>query len=873
MSSSVMDPRQDSTELEQAPPTQTAAGIESALCELLFHSASAGVGVVDRELRFVRVNDALAAMNGRPAAAHIGLSIFDVIPHAAPTLAPFLRRVIETGEPMLDLPIEVEHPAGVWRRLSAGYYPVRDGSGAVTGIASVTLEHQPGPETERRAVYLAAREADRARVLRGVVTRLNEAITIPQVASAVVDDTLRALDGDGGLLMFVSRDAEGCPRELVWARSAGYEEALSAQYERIPIMRGRPTSELALTGVSLFVESLEQCRTEWPSVSATLEELGFHAFAAVPVKLGDQVVAALTFTFRKPRQFDNATREFLATLGEQCALALERVRLHEAELRAAERQAAILATVQDGFAVLDRELRFTYVNAQAEALLHKPAQELLGRRLGDVFPQAVGKPVEQAMRRVLETGERQQAEAYSPVVQGWVDARLYPAPDGLSIVFQDVSSRKRRQDSIALLADASRQLATSLDYHQTIRTVVAAAVPMLGDLCVVSLIEEPEKGEWPPRLERIAASADGPETVAHVEALSNGYAVDWSSTVGLPQVLRTGTPVFVQEMTDARLAALAQNDEHLALMRALNFSAVIMVPLVARGTTLGALSLFMTTSGRQYDDDDLVVARDLADRQALAVDNARLLHQAQRACADAETANRAKTEFLAVMSYELRTPLNAIAGYARILDLELHGPVTDPQRIALERIRRSQMHLAEIINQVLSFARLESGTVVYELKPLRLGELIADLMPRVEHQRATKRLALQVRMPAPSADHQALVLADADKLEQVILNLLSNAVKFSTAGGQVTVEVLADPHESNVTLLRVIDTGIGIPRSELESIFEPFVQVDRSLNHPGEGTGLGLAISRVLARGMGGDLTVTSTPGAGSTFTLRLPRA
>jgi signal transduction histidine kinase len=389
---------------------------------------------------------------------------------------------------------------------------------------------------------------------------------------------------------------------------------------------------------------------------------------------------------------------------------------------------------------------------------------------------------------------------------------------------------------------------------------------------VVSLIEDPEKQEWPPRLQRIAVMADDPKLVTRAEALSEAYSVDWSATVGLPQVLRAGTPVFVPDMADARLAHLAQNAEHLALMHALDFSAVIIVPLVARGVTLGALTLCMAESGRHYDADDLALAQDLAQRQALAVDNARSFLQAQRARADAESANRAKTEFLAVMSYELRQPLNAIAGYVRILDLELHGPVTDQQRTSLERIRRSQTHLAEIINQVLQFARLESGTVSYELKRLRLGDVVADIMPRIEPQRAARRLSLQLRMPPPADDRDAYVIADPDKLQQVLLNMLSNAVKFTTTGGYVTVEVVPDA-EDGMTALRVTDTGIGIAPSKLESIFEPFVQVDRSLNNPGEGTGLGLPISRVLARGMGGDLTAVSIPGSGSTFTLRLRRA
>jgi signal transduction histidine kinase len=388
------------------------------------------------------------------------------------------------------------------------------------------------------------------------------------------------------------------------------------------------------------------------------------------------------------------------------------------------------------------------------------------------------------MRRVLETGAAEQVEAYSPAVDAWVEARLYPAPDGLSIVFQDVGARRRRQEGSAFLAEASRQLSASLDYQQTIRTVATAAVPKLGDWCVVSLIEDPESEVWPPRLERVAVVAHDPEMLPLAQTLTDRYPIDLSPTSGMHSVLRTDTPLFVPRITDEMLSALAQNDEHLTLMRALKFSSLIIVPLIARGVTLGALTLCMTASGRRYDEDDLALAQDLAQRQALAVDNARLFSQAQHARADAEAANRAKTEFLAVMSYELRTPLSAISGYVRILDMELHGPVTEQQRTALERIRRSEMHLAEIISQVLDFAKLESGTVTYDLRPLKLGEVVADIVPRMEHQRAAKRLGLQVRMPPQSTAPDARVLADGDKLQQVLLNLLSNAVKFTPSGAR-----------------------------------------------------------------------------------------
>jgi signal transduction histidine kinase len=246
---------------------------------------------------------------------------------------------------------------------------------------------------------------------------------------------------------------------------------------------------------------------------------------------------------------------------------------------------------------------------------------------------------------------------------------------------------------------------------------------------------------------------------------------------------------------------------------------------------------------------------------------------AERAArAEAEAASRVKSEFLATMSHELRTPLNAIGGYAQLLEMGLRGAVSEEQRADLERIQRSQRHLLSVINEVLNYARLESGAVTYDVRPTVVPDVVATAISLVEPQRAAKRLALDVRLPELGRS-MLHVLADRDKLQQILLNLLSNAVKFTPEGGRVTVEFLPEPNARGLAEVRVIDTGVGIPADKLEAIFEPFVQVGRSLNSPGEGTGLGLAISRDLARGMGGDLTVESAPGVGSTFTLALPCA
>jgi PAS domain S-box-containing protein len=232
---------------------------------------------------------------------------------------------------------------------------------------------------------------------------------------------------------------------------------------------------------------------------------------------------------------------------------------------------------------------------------------------------------------------------------------------------------------------------------------------------------------------------------------------------------------------------------------------------------------------------------------------------------EAESANRAKGEFLAAMSHELRTPLNAIGGYAELLELGIHGPVTEEQRVALSRIQRSQQHLLGIINDILNFSRIEAGQVAYDVQDFDVQSIVLSVTPMVTPQARAKSIELNV---GECAEH-IVARADETKVEQVLLNLLSNAVKFTPEGG--TIDVLCSQTDGEVSIA-VRDTGIGIDEDQLEAVFAPFMQVGRGLATPKEGTGLGLAISRDLARAMGGELNVRSTPGAGSTFTLTLPR-
>ena len=437
----------------------------------------------------------------------------------------------------------------------------------------------------------------------------------------------------------------------------------------------------------------------------------------------------------------------------------------------------------------------------------------------------------------------------------WVRARGVPLVNeqgGITEwigILEDIHGERVAMERERFLDGATQLLTASLDWRNTIRTLARHCVPFLADYASVDLAEP--GGE----IRRADTAHVDPAKEPVVRELWARYPYRRDEPFGVPQVLRTGEPLLVPDFPWDAVRRFARDDEHLAMLTTLGPRSYIAVPLTARGVTFGAISLVYADSGRRYSQEDFELARNLASRASIAVDNARLYQEAQHA-------NEAKSDFLAMMSHELRTPLNAIAGHTELLQLGVHGELAPEQTAALTRIQRSQHHLLALVNNVLNFARLEAGSVHYDITDVRIDDVLADAEAAVGPQFRARELTLRM-----ASDPGHVVRADRDKVLQIVLNLLSNAAKFTPAGGVVTV---SSEGQDGQVALRVADNGRGIPADKLQMIFEPFVQLNRSLTNSMEGAGLGLAISRDLARAMGGELHVESTVGQGSTFTLTL---
>lgn len=443
----------------------------------------------------------------------------------------------------------------------------------------------------------------------------------------------------------------------------------------------------------------------------------------------------------------------------------------------------------------------------------------------------------------------------------------------------------------AFLAETTRCLAESLDYEATLAAAARLALPILGSWCIVDVVEPDQ------RVRRLAIVHPDPDKESLAAGLMHSWPPSQDDVLGVPCVMASCQVEVIVAVDEEMLAAVARDETNLQTLRALGIGSVIVVPLIARDSVLGAITLVSDLTHR-YSEADIVLAEDLGARCAMAIDNARLYRDARHAgevaarmnerlvvaavreqelSDQAQAANAAKSSFLSAVSHEIRTPLNALTGYAELLELEIAGPLTKKQREYLTRIKASGAHLIHLIEDILDLAKVEAGRLLVHEDELALSATVSEAISLVVPLAAEQPIEL-----AYGGDEAVRYRGDADRARQILVNLLSNAVKFTAAGGNVSLRYGStsevDPEcrmegHGPWAFVRVVDSGAGIAPEMREKVFEPFVQVERRAARPQSGTGLGLAISRELARRMGGDVTLRSAVGEGSCFTLWLPAA
>jgi PAS domain S-box-containing protein len=453
---------------------------------------------------------------------------------------------------------------------------------------------------------------------------------------------------------------------------------------------------------------------------------------------------------------------------------------------------------------------------------------------------------------------------------------------GVSKIARDITTRKRAQLRERYLMEASDVLGSSLEYEQSLKKLASLTVPAIADWCTIFILSEDGS------LRRVAMANQDENEVKRAEEFDKLYPEDPKTPNGLYHVIRTGEAEIFNSANEGTLGLFSRDEVHLRYLQSLNIRSGILVPLHAHGKTFGAIILVSTRSDREFGSQDLLFTQELGRRAGLAIENARLYHEAQKAVARyeeelvertriekelrrakeiADQSSRAKTEFLANMSHEIRTPLGAILGFSELL-VTTEQSQADRQE-SLEVITRNGNLLSNIINDILDLTRVESGRLEIERIPVPLVPLFEETRSSLSLLASEKGIGLHLKFADGLSDS---LITDPLRLKQILINVIGNAIKF-TSSGRVDVSVRWQAREQATDLLQVEvkDTGKGLADDEVLKLFHPFSQADASTTRKFGGTGLGLILSRQLARALGGDVRLLeSRPQKGSTFGITL---
>ncbi|NMO18422.1 PAS domain S-box protein [Pyxidicoccus fallax] len=729
----------------------------------------------------------------------------------------------------------------------------------ITAEKQVEAERAALLEAEREARARAERTAEYARRLQQVMQLLGQALSAAEVAGAVLDVGVDALDGANAGIWLLDEPGE----RLELMRHRGFSSQTLEGFRSFPVTAAMPVAEAVRSGQPLWLRNWAEYAEREPAAEAHAHVVRYRtemAAACLPLLVEGRVIGGMSFGFRGARVLEDGERWFLQILTQHAAQALERVRLFEEQLVTRARLEAVVSASPAAIILLDFDGTVRLWNAAAESIFGWSAQEVLGRPNPMVQEEAREEFVEFLAR--LERGEvlqglevRRQTKA-----RGIIDVELYAAPvrmrDGRTQclgVMTDITERKRSEARTRFLAEASTLLSSSLDYEQTLSSVAHVAVPTLADWCAVDVLEPDGM------VRRVVVTHQDPARVRAALDFHERYPPTLDAAGGLGKVLRTGEPLFLRHLPEEQVLASIEDPVQREALRALGIRSVIIVPLRSRGRVIAGLTLVYADSDRRYTEADLRLAEELALRAATAMDNASLYREAQEAVAARDT-------FLGVASHELNTPLTSLKLNLQSLQRAVEKlPAEAVPREGLgakfQSVHRQVGRLASLIRELLDISRITAGKLKLEPEPLDLAEMAREAASRAAEDAAKAGCELRLSVPGPVEGTW-----DRLRLDQVLQNLLSNALKYGH-GRPVDMELEED---GDTVTLRVRDRGIGIAPEDQSRLFQKFQRVASERHY--SGFGLGLWIVKQVLDAMGGTIRVESALGQGATFTVTLPR-
>lgn len=607
-------------------------------------------------------------------------------------------------------------------------------------------------------------------------------------------------------------------------------------------------------------------------------DINIHEFSRQIEALREQVTALVGRSDELPLP----EQHLLIRAFEELGVAEEELRQQHEELELArqmveaerQRYQDLFELAPDGYLVTDAKGIIQEANRAAASLVNVSQQELVGKPLIIFVAGESRRDFYARLSELLHSKEPRSWEveiqprkgAIFPAAFRVVAARNFQGKVvNLRWLMQDISDRKRiEKERVAalteaeaaakratFLAEASRILASSLDWRTTLTNVVNLAVPDFADWCFIDIIENDRID-----LSEPVVAAANPEKAKLALELRRLYPPALDGDYGPPKVLRTGEAQLLTEIPDSISALSPQEVEHFRELWQLGAESYMVVPLIVQQRKLGTIAFVSARSKRRYSQADLAMALELAQRATIAIDHARLYREAQEA-------NRLKDEFLAIVSHELRTPLNAIHGWSQILcQRKLNEQMTAK---AVETIERNAKLQVNLIEDILDISRIVQGKIRLNIRPVSLGSVINAAIENVRPTAEIKDIQIETKLDPRVGQ----VLGDSERLQQVIWNLLSNAIKFTPASGRVEVRLEQVDSTAQIT---VSDTGKGISPDFVPHMFERFRQADSSTSRKYGGLGLGLAIVRHLVEMHSGTVFAASDgEGKGATFTVQLP--